>query len=174
MTVIPGLVRWISNDTPLLHRSIAARASVDIGILEEPPGSNRSPVIDGYLTAVGSPLASPWCAAACAAWFRDCGAMVPLAAGACESWYFMARDRKRLTDTPAVGYAILYDLAGAGKADHMGVVVRVEPLVLTVEGNTLMKRQSGNERNGVGCTIGLALDQHVLGYLIPEPVTVPA
>jgi len=173
VTLIPGLVRWVGNDTPLLNRSIAARASVDVGLLEEPPGSNRSPVIDSYLNAVRSPLGSSWCAAAVTAWFRDCGAVIPAsAAGACESWYSMAKERGRIAPTPAIGYAVLYDLARTGYPDHMGVVVRTDPLVLTVEANTIMKRQTGNEREGVGCTMGLLLAASVLTYVMPEPIGV--
>jgi len=171
--LIPGLVRWLPTSTPLINRSIAARACVDIGLVEEPPGSNRSPTIDSYLNAVGTPLGSPWCAAAVSAWFRDCGAVIPAAAaGSCESWHSMGKVRGRLTLTPQPGYAVLYDLAGDGYADHMGVVVRTDPLILTVEANTIMKRQAGNEREGVGCTIGMVLTARVISYIIPEPIGV--
>ena len=171
--LIPGLVRWLPDATPILNRSICARAAVDVGILEEPPGSNRSPTIDSYLAAVNTPLGSAWCAAAVTAWFRDCGAVIPASAqGACESWHSMGKVRARLTMTPEPGYAVLYDLAGEGYADHMGIVVRTDPLILTIEANTIMKRQAGNEREGVGCTIGMLLAAHVLTYLIPEPIGV--
>lgn len=171
--LIPGLVRWLPSDTLLLRRSICARAQVDVGLLEEPPGSNRSPTIDSYLKAVGSPIGSPWCAAAVSAWFRDSGAIVPMgAAGSCEAWYAMGKLRARLTPSPGIGYAVLYDMAGTGRPDHMGVVVRVDPLVLTVEGNTVMKRESGDDRNGVGCTIAVLDAKHVLSYLVPEPIGV--
>jgi len=171
MTAIPGLVRWVPADTPRLNRTIAARASVDVGLLEEPPGSNRSPVIDSYVNAVLSPLGSSWCAAGVSAWYRDAGAMIPAtAAGACTSWHVMGQVRNRLTKVPDVGAVVLYDFAGDGHADHCGVIVRVDPLLLSVEANTTMKRQIGSDRNGVGCTIAVVDTAHVLAYLMPEPI----
>ncbi|HXE60102.1 MAG TPA: hypothetical protein VN607_05325 [Gemmatimonadaceae bacterium] len=164
-----AVARWLPDDTPSLERALVERALVDVGLLEEPPGSNRSPAIDAYLTAVGSPLGSSWCAAALAAWCRESGVREPsIGAGACEAWHEMGKARSTLTDEPAVGRIVLYDFAGARTADHCGLVVRTDPLVLTVEGNTTMKRQTGSEREGVGCTIAQLDASRVLAYLIPE------
>lgn len=166
---MPAWARWLPNDTPTLARLLVCRALLDVGLVEEPPGSNRSPTIDAYLTAVGSPLGSPWCAAALAAWCRDCGMRVPDAlAGECEAWHEMGKARSMLTDEPAPGRIVLYDFTGAKVADHCGLVVRDGPLILTVEGNTTFKRQVGNEREGEGCSLQILDASHVLTYLIPE------
>jgi hypothetical protein len=39
------------------------QAACLVGTIEEPPGSNRGPVIDALNKAAGIPLGSPWCAA---------------------------------------------------------------------------------------------------------------
>lgn len=166
LPLLPPLARWLPGDTPTLQKCLIARALVDVGLLEEPPGSNRSPVIDSYLNAVGSPLGSPWCAAAVAAWVRDAGGKLPASpAGSCNAWFGMGQARGTLTKTPQVGYLVVYDFAGDGRADHMGVVIRTDPLILTCEGNTTLKRQTGSDRNGVGCTIAEVDHEHVLSYI---------
>jgi len=172
MGLLPSIGRWIGTETTPMCRLIACRALVDVGLLEEPLGSNRSPAIDGYLTDAGSPLGSSWCAAAVREWFQFANARVPWSgAGACETWHQMGKARGTLTDEPSVGFAVLYDFAGTGQADHMGVVVRVAPLILTVEGNTTLKRQTGSDREGVGATLAAIDHAHVLAYLIPEEVS---
>ena len=77
MTEPRTLCPWAPASTPAIALAVARRALHDIGICEIPPGSNRSGRIDEYVTAVGSPLASFWCAAAVAAWFRESGAKTP-------------------------------------------------------------------------------------------------
>jgi len=164
-----ALARWLPDDTPALQRAIVERALADVGLLEEPPGSNRSPAIDAYLTAVGSPLGSSWCAAALAAWYRESGARLPVAeAGVCDAWHAMGTSRLTLRKAPAIGSVVLYNYTIVGHADHCGVVVRTDPVVLTVEGNTTMKRQVGDQREGTGCTIGELDAAHLLAYVVPE------
>jgi len=118
---------------------------------------------------VGSPLGSYWCAAALAAWWREAGAGIPsTAAGACETWHQWARAAGRFTTTPAEGYAVLYSFAGNGHADHCGVIVRVAPILLSVEGNTSL---AGYSRNGVLVDLKLTTTANVLGYISPVLLT---
>jgi hypothetical protein len=58
---------WLDDTVSEMQQAIVRRAMCDIGIVEMPPGSNRSPTIDQYVAAVGSPPGSRWCAAALAA-----------------------------------------------------------------------------------------------------------
>lgn len=62
---------WLDESVSALAQAIVRLAMIDIGIVELPPGSNRSPAIDNYVSPVGSPAGSRWCAAAVAAWWRD-------------------------------------------------------------------------------------------------------
>lgn len=172
--VMPAIARWLPTGIPNLQRLIVVRAHVDVGLTETPPGSNRHPVIDGYARMFGSPPGSSWCALAAGAWFAFAGARLPdRDVGAVASWYVMGSERGTLTQTPQPGYAVIYDLKGDGVPDHMGIIASASPLVLTIEGNTTYKRQSGNDRNGEGCTLGDVDAAHVLAYLIPEATPTP-
>jgi hypothetical protein len=156
----------LPSNLPALQRSLALQSLLDIGICEMPPGSNRSPRIDEYLTAVGSPLGSPWCAAATAAWCRDAGVAIPPSnAGACETWLRWALEHSSFTDTPQEGCLVLYDFAGTKQADHIGVIVRLSPLKLTVEGNTSL---SGFSREGLLVDLKPMDTNAVLGYIVPS------
>ena len=155
---------WLDASVPVHAQRIVRRALVDVGLLEMPPGSNRSPRIDAYLRAVGSPIGSSWCAAAVAAWWRDAGVPVPTAdAGRCAAWEAWARRTDAWRDAPSVGSAVIY---GAGDiAVHMGVVVRLGPVLLSVEGNTTL---TGFGVNGAAVALkAVALDR-VRGYVLPR------
>lgn len=165
----PDGAAWLPANTPVVHRTIVLRALRDVGLLELPPGSNRSPTIDTYVTAVGSPIGSYWCAAAVAAWWRDAGATLPpQAAGATRTWLAWAKLTHRWTPTPLPGRAILYGTDGI--PDHIGVVIRIDPLILTVEGNTSFSQY---DRNGIGVDcheLTPELVPRVLGYIDPLPL----
>ena len=70
------IAEWLDDTVPAGDQAIVRRAMCDIGIVEMPPGSNRSPRIDEYVAAVGSPVGSRWCAAAVAAGVRCRGSTV--------------------------------------------------------------------------------------------------
>lgn len=170
LPVLPPLAPWLAPSTLQRERLIVTRALCDVGLTERPLGSNRHPRIDGYAVLFGSPLGSSWCALAAGAWFRFAGARTPdRAVSAVSSWYEMGKARSTLTQEPRPGCAVIYALAGGALPDHMGIVADVvDTLVLTIEGNTTYKRQSGSDRNGEGCTLGIVDAAHVLAYLIPE------
>jgi hypothetical protein len=160
-TIVRTLCPWAPASTPPIALAVAKRALLDIGICETPPGSNRSGRIDEYVEAVGSPLASFWCAAAVAAWFREAGAMTPpSSAGSCDVWMGWAKLHALWQPTPAIGSAVVY--GRAGDASHIGVVVRVDPLLLAVEGNTALEAYS---RNGVAVDLKQVNPARVLGYV---------
>lgn len=154
---------WLDTSVSALAQRIVRRALLDVGIVEMPPASNRSPRIDMYVGAVGSPLGSRWCAAAVAAWWRDAGALVPpREAGSCDAWHAWAMQNTRWRTAPEPGHAVLF---GVGtKAVHIGVVVRVTPLVLSVEGNTSL---GTFDPNGVAIALKQVNAQRVLGYVAP-------
>lgn len=161
-----SLAAWAPSDTPALNLAIAKRALLDIGICEIPPGSNRSGRIDEYVRAVGSPIGSYWCAAALAAWWREAGAEIPGSlAGSCDAWLAWARETRRWSPVPAIGRAVLY--GSPADAVHIGVVVRVDPLLLSVEGNTSI---DGTSRNGVAVDLKLVNTPRVIGYVSPTPL----
>lgn len=155
---------WLDASVGELAQRVVRRALLDVGMLEMPPGSNRSPRIDMYVAAVGSPLGSRWCAAAVAAWWRDAGSQSPAHdAGSCDAWHAWALANALWRTAPEPGYAVLF---GSGtKAVHIGVVVRVSPLVLSVEGNT---SPGGFDANGVAVALKQVNQHTVLGYIAPR------
>lgn len=164
--VVRQLAPWLDHTVPALHQAIVRRALCDVGLLELPPGSNRSPRIDEYVRAVGSPLGSYWCAAALAAWWRESGAATPPRdAGSCDAWLAWAKATGRWSPNPVEGAAVLY--GHGADASHCGALVRRTPLLLTVEGNTALRAYA---RNGVACDLKELLAERLLGYVHPTPL----
>jgi CHAP domain len=159
-----ALARWLPTATPDLNRRIVVRALSDIGIVETPPGSNRSGVIDSYNLAAGVPVGSYWCAAAVAAWYRESGAKVPPGSASCDSWMAWAKAAGQWKTTPTPGAAVVYGTSTPLDATHIGVVVRVGPLLLSCEGNTSL---GGFSRNGVAVDLKLVNTDRLLGYVWP-------
>lgn len=158
---------WLDATTPALHAAIVRRALLDVGLCEMPPGSNRSQRIDEYNTATGAPVGSYWCASAVTAWWRESGADVPShSAASCDAWLAWAHATARFTATPSPGDVVLYGTPA--DASHCGVVVRVSPLLLSVEGNTSL---GGFDRNGVAVDLKLVNTPRVIGYVSPIPLT---
>lgn len=159
------LAPWLSATLPPIQTALVRRAMADIGLCEMPPGSNRSPRIDNYLRAVGSPVGSPWCAAAVAAWCRDVGALYPpLNAGSCAAWHRWSLEHSLFTSAPQEGYLVLYDFTGRKQADHIGVIARLTPLKFTIEGNTSL---AGFSREGLLVDLKPLNADAVLGYIQP-------
>jgi hypothetical protein len=165
---MPPLLRWMGADVDTLHATIAMRATIDVGILENPPGSNRSPEIDAMMDLVGSPRGMSWCAAAVSSWFKFAGAEIPpTEAGAVRAWKAWAFRTSRWTTRAAIGRAVVYGDA-QDNPEHIGVIIRVLPVMLSVEGNTSLQ---GYSTNGVACAEKAVTLTRVLGYISPTPLT---
>lgn len=161
------LAAWLPSSTPALNRAIVKRALCDVGICEIPPGSNRSGRIDEYVKAVGSPLGSYWCAAFVAAVWREAGAETPPRdAASCDAWKRWAFETSRFDSKPVLGAVVLYGTHD--DASHCGIIVRLAPLTLTVEGNTSL---GGYSRNGVAVDLKEMNGPRVLGFVHPIPPT---
>ncbi len=165
--------RWLPDATSPRVVNVIRRALVDIGICEMPPGSNRSGVIDEYNSRAGAPVGSFWCAAAVGAWWQDAGLVTPGGYASCDNWMRWAIATNRwvpVGQTPPLGGAVLYGVPGDAK--HIGQIIRVSPLILSVEGNTTVEGAGfGASRNGVAVSlkeVTLGKDP-VLGYVAPLP-----
>jgi hypothetical protein len=160
---------WLDeSNSSELGRAIVRRAIMDLGLCEIPPGSNRSPRIDGYLKAVGSPVGSPWCAAALSAWWRESGAEVPpKLAGSVDAWRAWGKATGRWSRAPIPGAAAVYGTPE--DASHIEVVARVSPQLLLVGGNVGLG--SFTREGWVVDLRPLAVDR-LLGFIHPTaPVT---
>ena len=154
----PRVAGWLddSNSTEL-ERKIVERALRDDGINEDPIGSNRGTRIDRYTREAGLTPPVWWCAVWVGAVFRDCGCLVPVGYPSTDRWL------PYLTDTPRIGSAILYGVRG--NAHHIGIIARLHPLVLTVEGN---RGYAGTTNNGQAVDLGPQKRTDVLGYFRPQ------
>jgi hypothetical protein len=167
----PRSCRWLGDPMDERHddipcRSILAveRALRDAFLMESPPGSNRSTTIDSYNTRAGAPLGSPYCASAATAWWEDVGLEVPSKDRAsCDVLYRWALETGRFHHAPVVGAWILY---GSGQpsnpADHVGLVIRLAPLVMSFEANT--------SADGLYNREGFIFDRKLIERLTTRPV----
>lgn len=161
-----SIAAWMPADTPELQRNIVKRAICDVGICEMPPGSNRSGRIDEYNKKSGAPVGSYWCASwAGAVWWEAGSEKLPSGYASCDNFMAWAKRTNRWTDEPGYGYAVLY--GKPGDASHIGIVVRLDPILLNVEGNTSF---AGFSRNGVAVDLKPVDTRRVLGYASPTPL----
>lgn len=165
----PAPFDWVGPNLDPLRLSILERSRLDVGILETAP--NRGDRIDRYLRRVHVPeeiIAAGkgyWCAAWVAAMWTDAGAKVPRDAGACDAWlpYLIPCDRAGLVTIAQPGDAVLYGVKG--DARHIGVIWRVSPEILTIEGNRGLGGSSTN--NGVAVDVDGVKRTDVLGIVRP-------
>jgi hypothetical protein len=174
----PRGARWLDDPIDQRHSDIECRATLaveralrDVFLMEAPPGSNRGTSIDGYNRRAGAPLGSPYCASAATAWWEDVGLEVPAQSRAsCDVLYRWALQTGRFHHSPAIGALILY---GTGKkenpADHVGLVIRLTPLVLSVEANTSMDGKFNREGFAFDRKVIDRLSPRILGYVHPSP-----
>jgi hypothetical protein len=155
-------------------------AAEEIGVLENPLGSNSGPRVDQYLASVGLNARDgsfPWCAAFIYFCFRDgagnLGVTNPASktAGAVDVWNLAgARGIDRVSmaeasDTPAlVQPGMVFVLSTGGGHGHVGLVEKIDGVVLTtIEGNT--NESGGREGIGVFRHHGRRISQINLGFV---------
>lgn len=110
-------------------------AETQVGVTEQPPGSNDGPQIAQYRTATqGAYAGAPWCAYFVSWCAATAGAPIGdhgQGLGSVAEITDWARSTGRLTSTPAPGELILFGTA------HVGIVksVNADGSLTTVEGN---------------------------------------
>lgn len=160
----PSFAGWLAPDLPALNKAIVFRAMADLGICEMPPSSNRSGRIDLYNTRAGAPLGSYWCASAATSWYVDAGADVPPSERAsCDAIMAWAKREGLWSATPVEGALVLYGVPG--NAEHIGLIIRIAPYLISIEGNTAF---SGFTRNGEAVLVKKVDTTRVLGYVHPR------
>jgi len=147
-------------------------ALAHVGVCEDPIGSNRSPEIDAWATEFDSPLGSAWCALAVGKARKEGGLWIPSHdVGSCDEWVLQASRAGLLTHTPEPGAAVIYTngrrIVGGrydGQLDavHIGLVMRVQPALLSIEGNTGL---GAFDREGYVQALKQVDEKRVLGYV---------
>ena len=124
---------------------IAAIATAELGVAEQPPGSNDAPRIAQYRTATTGSGVGPWCAYFTSWVSQQAGVPVgPNGQGigyvpTVKAW---AEQTGRYipagSAAPQVGDLVVFDRGGDGVLDHIGVVTGTRPDggISTVEGNS--------------------------------------
>jgi hypothetical protein len=136
--------------TPLGGLALQVALS-QVGVREQPPGSNRGPAVDQYNRAAGCPVGSYWCMAFVWWCHRDAAARLgvpnPLPrTGRCSTLYRWAKREGHMARHPRPGDIFLVRGGRTGHC-HTGLVVAVPgERVQTVEGNT----DPGGSANGIG------------------------
>ena len=151
-----------SSSSSLLAQTLV-KAGQEVGIREEPPGSNRGPRVDQYLQSVGidpNQGSFAWCAAFVYFCFDEACIGLSLTnpvvktAGVMEHWIEAgARGIHRLSadecrDEPAlVQPGMIFIITTGGGHGHTGLVEEIRGMALTtIEGNT----NEGGSREGIG------------------------
>ena len=165
----PSPFDWLGASPDQLRLAILERSRLDVGILETAP--NRGERIDRYLRRASVPESiiaagkGYWCAAWAGCMWIDGGAKTPRDFGACDAWlpYLIPCDRASLASIAQPGDAVLYGVPG--DARHIGIVWRVTPEVLTIEGNRGLGGSATN--NGVAVDVDGVKRSDVLGVVRP-------
>ena len=161
----------IEIDEKAKGKGVAAAkiARKDIGIIETPKNSNAGGE-GGRITAMlkncGLGPGNFWCAAAVTTWWKEAGIKSP-ASGACSTWMNWAKKNGQWSSTPVVGAAVVYHFGRKAGADHIGLVVHIDPkgTITTIEGNTSAR---GQNSNGGGVFQKIASHKTILGFVIPK------
>jgi hypothetical protein len=158
-TAVSGLQAYDPN-VPLRELVIDIAAS-QIGVVEQPVGSNRGPEVDAYIRATGlDPTADsyPWCvcflywAFGQAAKIKGVDNPLPKTAGVISLWNLgrnMAGKVVRASEAngQTVKRGMIFHLDTGGGKGHAGLVVEVSgDQIVTIEGNT----NQGGSREGFG------------------------
>lgn len=166
----------LPSDIPVLPeiRKALDYALSKVGVCEDPPGSNRGEDIDAWCKEFGSPLGSYWCALFVGHVRKRTGLWVPSRdVGSCDQWVYEALRAGKWAKHPVPGAAVLYTngkkhttgrYAGLLDAVHIGLVLRVTPKPMAIEGNTTL---DGFSRNGEVVTLKAIAPARVYGYVLP-------
>jgi hypothetical protein len=158
----PAVPPVSTAESPLLTETLRIAAG-EIGVMENPPGSNRGPKVDEYLQTTGldpTKGSFAWCAAFVYWSFNQAstnlGTANPVAktAGVLDHWSKAARNGGRrilladaLNDPALVQPGHIFILSVGRGAGHTGLVESVaDGKLITIEGNT----NDGGSREGIG------------------------
>lgn len=149
------------SQTPLLAKVLEI-ARGEIGVCEDPPGSNRGQRVEAYLASTGLDGGYAWCAAFVHWCFERASAELDIdnpcikTAGVLDHWNKAGRaGMRRIAHAQAEadpqlvqpGMVFIIDTGAPGGAGHTGLVERVEGgKLVTIEGNT---NEAGG-REGIG------------------------
>ena len=151
-----GMLTWvglfgggISNLSPLspLQMNVLEIASKEIGVVEEPPGSNSGPEVNKYLSSVGLDPGYAWCAGFVFYCFREASAKlnrvnpVTKTAGCIDHWRrtlgYKIAAKGAIANPAMIEPGSIFIMSRGGGYGHTGIVKSVnDGYINTIEGNT--------------------------------------
>jgi hypothetical protein len=178
----PGMFRHLKEDVPKLNVLICIRAAQDLAVCEEPPSSNRGPDIDAWNARAQAPKGSFWCASWATAVWEDCVVdLPPKGRASCDNLVRWAKQEglwvknDTVTRFPQVlpGSMVVYTNGDKlpGHPDeldavHVGIVVRVTPYLMSMEGNASIGGAFSN--NGEAVVLRRVDPRRVYGFISPR------
>lgn len=157
---------------------VIAAARADLGMKEDPPGSNVCPITKEFGKIPSYPhngYGYPWCAAATSVWCREAGLKpdvdYPHTASTLKQHEWAVKNN-RLYKTPQVGDLVLYSKNGsAAGIYHVELVEKVSASsITTIGGNTSGSDANGVQGDGDGCyrkTVSRS-NRLIFGYVRPR------
>lgn len=132
--------------------ALIAAARHEVGVHEDPPGSNRQP----YAAEVGHANGYAWCQTFCNAMAKRAG--IELATGVMQTAYTPAavnawKNAGRWSPTPEAGDFVYFQFDSDPQVDHVGIVIEVlaNGDVRTIEGNTSPSNVGSQSHGGQVC-----------------------
>lgn len=178
----PSLFRHLGDETPKLNLLICLRAAQDLAVCEDPPSTNRGKDIDDWNARAHAPKGSFWCASWATAVWEDCKVDVPSGGrGSCDNLVAWAKlqglwvKNDPVARFPQVlpGSMVVYtnghplpNHPDELDAVHVGIVVRLTPYLMSMEGNASIGGAFSN--NGEAVVLRKVDPRRVYGFITPR------
>lgn len=182
----PSLFRHLGEDVPKLNLLICLRAAQDLAVCEDPPSSNTGKDIDEWNVRAHAPRGSFWCASWATVVWEDSGCDLPargrascdnLVAWAKKNGLWIKNDPVSRFPQVLPGSMAVYTngekLAGHPDeldAVHVGLVIRVTPYLMSMEGNASIG--GAFSANGEAVVLRKVDPRRVYGFISPRRKTV--
>lgn len=158
--------------TVLTAEQVLNAARGELGMMEDPAGSNKVKYNTWYYGREVSGAAYPWCVVFaqwcyCGGGASDTSGLLPARTASCGELVRAAQKAGRwVTGGYQPGDLAVYDFGGDGAADHCGIVERAhEDGLIAIEGNTSV---SGSQSNGGAVCRKHRPYRQVLGAVRPK------
>jgi len=139
-------------------------AKSQIGVKENPPGSNNVIYNTWYYGKPVSGSAYPWCAVFVSWCFKDDRSLCPKTASCLNMLEWFERKGQIVKDPKPGDIVFFHYSTNARRTNHVGIVVGVDgKIIKTIEGNTSV---SSND-NG-GCVMARSRNKNIVAYARPK------
>jgi len=147
---------------------VVSKCRSQLGIKENPSGSNNVKYNTAYYGRVVNGSNYPWCCVFVWWIFKECGLSNLFYGGKKTAYCPMLMDyyksKGQFSKTPKVGSIAFFQFDQDAQPDHVGIVVKVDTnTVTTIEGNTAI----GNDSNGGEVMQRVRDKSLILGYAYP-------